>query len=213
MVSKQASEISKGLNTRASSRKDDTCLCGAPMQNGVCSVRGCVCSKAEIAKHVTSGLDRRKMRAGSKPVVVKAAKAAKPKTAKKAKVASDDKVTQHKPTAKMQEEIDNAIRAAVKKAFGNVVAVAGLLGMRNSNSKVGGAPYQRYYLANGHTVFVSGWHQGEPRVTVSDKLADKKSYTVAAFLERFKRKQARTDAKAAEAKRTAAVPAKATKIA
>jgi hypothetical protein len=117
----------------------------------------------------------------------------------KTKKSVDNKVTQHKPTAKMQEEIDNAIRAAVKKAFGKVVPVCGLLGMRNSNSVKGGAPYQRYYLANGHTVFVSGWHQGEPRVTVSDKPADKKSYTVAAFLERFKRKQARIDAKAAEA--------------
>ena len=131
----------------------------------------------------------------------------------KTKKSVDTKVTQHKPSAKMQEQIDDCIRAAVKKAFGKVVPVCGLLGMRNSNSVKGGAPYQRYYLANGHTVFVSGWHQGEPRVTVSDKLADKKSYTVAAFLERFKRKQARTDAKAAEAKRTAAVPAKATKIA
>jgi hypothetical protein len=134
------------------------------------------------------------------------------KETKKAKTA-DDKVTHHKPTEKMQEGIDDAIRAAVKKAFGKVVPVCGLLGMRNSNSVKGGAPYQRYYLANGHTVFVSGWHQeGGPRVTVSDEPADKKSYTVAAFLERFKRKEARTDAKAA-AKRTAAVPAKAAKIA
>jgi hypothetical protein len=125
----------------------------------------------------------------------------KPKAAKKAKVAPDDKVTQHKPTDKMQEEIDNAIRAAVKKTFGHVVAVAGLLGMRNSNSVKGGAPYQRYYLANGHSVFVSGWHQeGGPRVTVSEKPADKKSYTVSRLLKQLQRKQAKLDAKAAEAK-------------
>jgi hypothetical protein len=114
-------------------------------------------------------------------------------------MANDTKVTHHKPTAKMQEEIDNAIRAAVKKAFGKIVPVAGCLGMRNSNSKKGGAPYQRFFLANGHTVFVSGWHQeGGPRVSVSEKLADRKSYTVKRHLEAFARKQARTDAKTAE---------------
>jgi hypothetical protein len=111
-----------------------------------------------------------------------------------------DKVTQHKPTAKMQEQIDDAIRAAVKKAFGKVVPVTGCLGQRNSNSKKGGAPYQRYFLSNGHTVFVSGWHQeGGPRVSVSEKMADRKSYTVKRHLEAFARKQARADAKAAKA--------------
>jgi hypothetical protein len=112
----------------------------------------------------------------------------------------DNKVTQHKPSAKMQEQIDNAIRAAVKKTFGKVVPVCGLLGMRNSNSVKGGRPYQRYYLENGHTVFVSGWYEASgPRVTVSDTPAVKSSYTVARFLAAFKRKQARIDAKAAEA--------------
>jgi hypothetical protein len=107
-------------------------------------------------------------------------------------------VTQHKPSAKMQEQIDDCVRAAVKKAFGKIVPVTGCLGMRNSNSAKGGAPYQRYFLANGHTVFVSGWHQeGGPRVTVSEKMADRKSYTVKRHLEMFARKQARIDAKAA----------------
>jgi hypothetical protein len=111
---------------------------------------------------------------------------------------ADDVVTQHKPTAKMQEQIDDAIRAAVKKAFGKIVPITGCLGMRNSNSNRGGQPYQRYFLANGHTVFVSGWHQeGGPRVSVSEKMADRKSYTVKRHLEAFARKQARIDAKAA----------------
>jgi len=117
-------------------------------------------------------------------------------------MAKDTKKTHHKPTAKMQEEIDNAIRAAVKKAFGKIVPVTGWLGMRNSNSKKGGAPYQRYFLANGHTVFVSGWHQeGGPRVSVSEKMADRKSYTVKRHLEAFARKQARADAKVAESEK------------
>ncbi len=144
----------------------------------------------------------------AKPV---AKKAAKPKVA--AKRVDDGKVTQHKPTAKMQEQIDDLVRSEVRKRFGQVVPVCGLLGMRNSNSVKGGAPYQRYYLSNGHTVFVSNWHKGEPHVNVSEKPASKSSYTVAAFLARFKRKQARTDAKAASAKRTAAVQVKAVKVA
>jgi hypothetical protein len=113
---------------------------------------------------------------------------------------ANDKITHHKPTAKMQEQIDDAIRAAVKKTFGKIVPVTGCLGQRNSNSKKGGAPYQRYFLSNGHTVFVSGWHQeGGPRVTVSEKMADRKSYTVKRHLEAFARKQARADAKATKA--------------
>lgn len=144
----------------------------------------------------------------AKPV---AKKGAKPKVA--AKRVDDGKVTQHKPTAKMQEQIDDMIRSEVRKRFGQVVPVCGLLGMRNSNSVKGGAPYQRYYLSNGHTVFVSNWHKGDPHVNVSQKPAVKSSYTVSRFLAAFKRKQARADAKAAEAKRTAAVPVKAAKVA
>lgn len=125
---------------------------------------------------------------------------------------ANDKTTQHKPTAKMQEEIDNAIRTAVKKAFGKVVPVTGCLGMRNSNSKKGGAPYQRYFLANGHTVFVSGWHQESgPHVSVSEKPASKTSYTVGRFLDAFARKQARADAKLAAEKAKTAKPADASK--
>jgi hypothetical protein len=148
--------------------------------------------------------------------VKEAAKPAVKKTAKSkvaAKRVDDGKVTKHKPTAKMQEQIDDLMRSEVRKRFGQVVPVCGLLGMRNSNSVKGGAPYQRYYLSNGHTVFVSNWHKGEPHVNVSEKPASKSSYTVAAFLARFKRKQARADAKAADMKRTAAVLVKAVKVA
>jgi hypothetical protein len=55
--------------------------------------------------------------------------------------------------------------------------------------------------------------RGRARVSVSEKPAVKSSYTVARFLAAFKRKQARADAKAANAARTAAVPTKAVKIA
>ena len=85
------------------------------------------------------------------------------------------------PTAKMQEKIDDLIRKTVREKFGKVVAVEGRLGVRNSNGPQG-APYQRYYLENGFTVFVTGWHVGEPVVTVSEKKADPKSYTVSRFL-------------------------------
>jgi hypothetical protein len=115
-----------------------------------------------------------------------------------AKKAGEARTTQHKPTAKMHATIDDAIRKAVREKFGKPVAVEGRLGVRNSNGPQG-APYQRYYLENGFTVFVSGWHVGEPVVSVSEKKADPKSYTVARFLaaaaKRAARKAVKVDAK------------------
>jgi hypothetical protein len=49
-------------------------------------------------------------------------------------------------------------------------------------------------LENGHTVFVSGWHVGDPVVTVSDKKADPKSYTVSRLLAAAEKREARKKA-------------------
>jgi hypothetical protein len=104
--------------------------------------------------------------------------------------AKQAKTTQHKPTAKLQATIDDAIRKAVRARFGKPVAVEGRLGVRNTNGP-SGAPYQRYILENGHTVFVSNWHVGEVRVSVSDKPGDKRSYTISRFLAAAAKREAR----------------------
>jgi len=129
----------------------------------------------------------------AKPAVV-----SKPKAEKKAKSArkpNNSERTFHKSTPKQREEID----ALIRKAVGKGVAVEGCLGSRFSNSEVGGQPYERYYLSNGHTCFVSGHVSGEYKVSVSEKPAVKSSYTVAAFLARQKKAEAKA-AKKAEAK-------------
>jgi hypothetical protein len=105
-------------------------------------------------------------------------------------MAKEAKTTRHKPNAKMQAAIDDAIRKAVRAKFGHVVAVAGRIGVRNSAGPQGN-PYQRYLLENGHTVFVSGWHLGDPVVSVSEKKADPKSYTVSRFLAAVAKREAR----------------------
>src|SRR5712664_1818800 len=98
------------------------------------------------------------------------------------------------PSAKNQEEIDSRINAEVRKAFGKVVAKVECIGIRNSFSKKGGAPYQRYILENDHTVFVGGIHNDSLSVTVSEKKLDPKSFTGRRYFE----KQARMDTRAAK---------------
>src|ERR1700694_4881803 len=98
------------------------------------------------------------------------------------------------PSAKKLEEIDSLINAAVRKAFGKVVAKVACIGIRNSFSKKGGAPFQLYVLENDHTVFVGGIHNGELRVSVSEKKLDPKSFTGRRYFE----KQARMEARAAK---------------
>jgi hypothetical protein len=98
------------------------------------------------------------------------------------------------PSAKKQEEIDSFINAAVRKAFGKVVAKVACIGLRNSFSKKGGAPFQRYVLANDHTVFVGGIHNGDLSVSVSEKKLDPKSFTGKRYYERQARMEARQKA-------------------
>jgi len=117
----------------------------------------------------------------------KAPKAAKPKKAK-------PEYGDYTPSAKKQEEIDSLVNSAVRKAFGKVVAKVACIGLRNSFSKKGGAPYQRYVLANDHTVFVGGIHNDNLTVSVSEKKLDPKSFTGRRYFE----KQARLKARAAK---------------
>ncbi len=105
------------------------------------------------------------------------------------------------PSAKKQEEIDSLINAAVRKAFGKVVAKVECLGLRNSFSKAGGAPFQRYVLENDHTVFVSGIHNGNLIVSVSEKKLDPNSFTGRRYFEKQARMEARQ--KAADVKAAA----------
>jgi len=97
----------------------------------------------------------------------------------------------YKPSAQKQAHIDDLIR----KAIGKGVAVEACIGMRNSYSKKGGAPYQRYVLSNGRTCFVGGLHNDNLTVSVSDKKLDPKSFTGRRYFE----KQARKEARAAKA--------------
>jgi hypothetical protein len=107
------------------------------------------------------------------------------------------------PSAKKQDEVDSLINAEVRKAFGKVVAKVECLGLRNSFSKKGGAPFQRYVLENDHTVFVSGIHSGNLTVSVSEKKLDPKSFTGRRYFEKQARMQARAAKKAAREEKAA----------
>ena len=106
----------------------------------------------------------------------------------------------YKPSAKKQEEIDSLINAEVRKAFGKPVAKVACIGLRNSFSKKGGAPFQRYVLANDHTIFVGGLHNDKPSVSVSEKKLDPKSFTGRRYFERQARIAARAAKKASSKK-------------
>jgi hypothetical protein len=92
------------------------------------------------------------------------------------KVSSEKKPAygDYTPSAKKQDEIDSLINTETRKVFGKVVAKVECLGLRNSFSKKGGAPYQRYVLANDHTVFVGGIHNDNLTVSVPEKKLDPK---------------------------------------
>ena len=107
------------------------------------------------------------------------------------------------PSAKKQDEIDSLINAAVRKAFGKVVAKVACIGLRNSFSKKGGAPFQRYVLANDHTCFVGGLHNGNLSVSVSEKKLDPKSFTGRRHYDKQARIEARTAKKAAREEKAA----------
>ena len=117
-------------------------------------------------------------------------KAAKPKFSAEARKLFGD----YKPSAKKRAAIDAKIREAIGKN-----AVEGLLGARYSNNEQG-QPYERYYLSNGHTCFVSGFVSGEIHVTVTDKPASKSSWTVKHFLAKKERLKAKAAAAKAESK-------------
>ncbi len=149
--------------------------------------------EAKIGEFIKKGHSRavatRLLRSGGKE---KVAVVAKPKAEKKAaRKPNNSERTFHRPTPKKREEID----ALIRKAIGKGVAVEGCLGSRFSNSEVGGQPYERYYLSNGHTCFVSGHVSGEYKVTVSEKPAVKSSYTVKKLLDRLARKEKRSSKK------------------
>jgi len=132
---------------------------------------------------------------------VKAVKAAVKSMAKQVKAErkaerkpNNSECTFHRPTTKQREHIDDLIRAAIRKQFGHVVAVEKpMLGSRYSNSVVGGQPYERYLLENGHTLFVGGFLQDEFTISISEKKADPKKGTLKTFLERKARKQSREE--------------------
>ena len=103
------------------------------------------------------------------------------------------------PSAQKQAHIDELINAATRKAFGKVVAKEGRIGIRNSYSEKGGAPYQRYVLSNDHTVFVGGLHNDTLSVSVSEHKIDPKSFTGKAHYAR----KARIEARAAKTSKKA----------
>jgi hypothetical protein len=139
-------------------------------------------------------LRRQAAQPAAKPVVdrkaTREAHAGKKPAVKKSKAAYGD----YTPSAQKQAAIDEKIRAAIGKG----VAVEAMIGVRNSYSEKGGQPFQRYYLSNGHTCFVSGFVTGETKVTVSEHKADPKSYTIKAYLARRDRAAKRAAKKAAK---------------
>jgi len=107
------------------------------------------------------------------------------------------------PSAKKQEEIDSLINTEVRKAFSKVVAKVECIGLRNSFSKKGGAPFQRYVLENDYTVFVGGIHNDNLIVSVSEKKLDPKSFTGRRYYEKQARMEARAAKKAAREEKAA----------
>ena len=93
------------------------------------------------------------------------------------------KAQTHKPNKNQQEQLDDLLRKAVRERFGHPVAVVARLGLRYTNTKQG-APYIRMLLENGFTAFISGWHKGAAKCSVSAKKADPKSYSMRIYLER-----------------------------
>jgi hypothetical protein len=95
--------------------------------------------------------------------------------------------TNHKPTKRQQEKLDDLLRKTVRERFGHPVAIDARLGLRYTHTKRG-APYIRMLLANGFTAFLSGWHKGAPKCSISANKADPKSYSMRVYLSRKKSK-------------------------
>jgi hypothetical protein len=102
----------------------------------------------------------------------------------------------HKPSKKQQEQLDDLLRKTVRERFGHPVAIVACLGMRYTDSKQG-APYIRMLLANNFTAFLSGWHKGAAKCSISAAKADPKSYSMRIYLAREARKEKHTAKKPA----------------
>jgi hypothetical protein len=89
----------------------------------------------------------------------------------------------HKPSKKQQEKLDDLLRKTVRERFGHPVAIVARLGLRYTATKQG-APYLRMLLENGFTAFISGWHKGAAKCSVSAEKADPKSYSMRVYLAR-----------------------------
>jgi len=100
------------------------------------------------------------------------------------------KAKSHKPSKAQQESLDDLLRKTVRERFGHPVAVDARLGVRYTDTKQG-APYIRMLLANGFTAFLSGWHRGAPKCSISADKADPKSYSMRVYLSRQKCKRAK----------------------
>jgi hypothetical protein len=97
----------------------------------------------------------------------------------------------HKPSKKQQEQLDDLLRKTVRERFGHPVAIVACLGLRYTDTKQG-KPYLRMLLANSFTAFLSGWHKGAAKCSVSAEKADPKSYSMRIYLERQAAKSKRS---------------------
>jgi hypothetical protein len=110
------------------------------------------------------------------------------------------KKTNHKPSEALRVKLDELYVAAIRKRFGHVVAIEDRIGVRYTDTKHG-APYERFILENGHTLFSTNWHKGgEPSISISEKRGDPNSFTIKRFLAA---KKARAERKAKRAKEAA----------
>jgi hypothetical protein len=91
----------------------------------------------------------------------------------------------------------------VRERFGHPVAIVAQVGVRFTNSKQG-SPYIRMLLENGFTAFLSGWHKGAAKCSVSDQKADPKSYSMRTYLARQARKSKRGKKEVGAAKKAGA---------
>ena len=98
-----------------------------------------------------------------------------------------------KPSKAMRIRIDDLIRKTLREQYKQVCPILGTLGSRYlPPSKKSGWPYERFLASTPKglvAVFVSGLHNGEPKVTIAP--AVKSTFTVKRLVGVLDRKKAR----------------------
>jgi hypothetical protein len=103
-----------------------------------------------------------------------------------------------KPSKEMRIRIDNLMRKTLREQYKEVCPILGSLGKRYlPPSKKSGWPYERFLAETPKglvAVFVSGLHNGEPKVTIAPAVSS--TFTVKRLVGVLDRRKARTGRRA-----------------